>query len=98
MSKQAPVTQHALPKRFGFRIASHGAALAGPGADSRSEPRHKTLAGLKMLIAGLGQQRRSEPSRTAIPITWGCIEPRVFPEKLLQQNINVIERAATARF
>jgi len=42
-------------------IASHGAALAGPGADSRSEPRHKTLAGLKMLIAGLGQQRRSEP-------------------------------------
>ncbi len=54
MSKLAPVTQHALPKRFGFRIASHGAALAGPGADSRSEPRHKTLAGLNMLMAGLG--------------------------------------------
>ena len=35
-------------------IASHGAALAGPGADSRSEPRHKSLAGLNMLMAGLG--------------------------------------------
>ena len=32
VSKQAPVTQHALPKRFGFGIASHGAPLAGPGA------------------------------------------------------------------
>jgi hypothetical protein len=53
VSKQAPVTQHALPKRFGLvslRTAPHSQAPA----PSRSEPRHKTLAGLNMLMAGLG--------------------------------------------
>ena len=44
------------------------------------------------------QRRRSEPPRTAIPITWGCIEPRVFPERLLQQHINPRRTAAPRAF
>jgi hypothetical protein len=98
VSKQAPVTQHALPKRFGLvslRTAPHSRARAPIRvvslATKLSRPQHADCRARQ-------QRRRSEPPRTAIPITWGCIEPRVFPEKLLQQNISRLERAAAARF
>ena len=89
-----------------LRTAPHSRAPAhvhhhperGAGGRSRSVPRHKTLAGLNKMIAGLGQHRPVGTSRTAIPITWGCIEPRVFPERLLQQHINPRRTAAPRAF